>query len=239
MLYSNISRFYDLWSLGNKYYHVVSEFYLQESKKYRGPIVELGIGTGRIAETILNDHKVQIIGVDSCREMLKEAEKRLVNFSEWVTLIEKNFTSLHLPQKSDYIYMPFRTIGHLSNDEMRLKTLKSVYNNLNYGGTFIFDHYIMDKEWADDVEGEQLKMYQDSDLYITDQYFFNLEYQKMHCIVRCNDEIYEDFEFFWFHPEQIKPLILEAGFHIRDVYGNFDGSKLLSKSTNQIWILEK
>lgn len=239
--YSNISRYYDLWSLGDKYFNVTRDFYVEESKRHQGPIVELGIGTARITAEILKIHKIQVIGVDICKEMLEEGKKRLEKdgFMDYVTLIQQDFTCLKLPQKSNYIYMPFRTFGHLANEENRKNALKAIYDNLTDGGVFIFDHYIVDEDWTKQAAGKTILMYSDENLTITDQYIFDLEHQKMNCKVSCNGDLLESFDFYWFEPNQIKRLIEEVGFHIKHVYGSFDRTELNSDSANQIWVLEK
>ncbi|WOO36839.1 methyltransferase domain-containing protein [Anaerocolumna sp. AGMB13020] len=239
--YSSISRYYDLWSSGDKYWNITRDFYVGESRKHKGPIVELGIGTARIAAEILKDHHTQIIGVDICEEMLEEGEKRLAELGllQNVLLLRQDFTRLKLPQKSNYIFMPFRTFGHLPDDESRRAALQAIYNNLNEKGSFVFDHYILDQQWAEKVAGKKITMYEGEGVVITDTYDFDLENQKMHCQVCCNDEVMESFDFYWFEPEHIKKLIEEVGFHIKAVYGNFDKTQLRIDSPNQIWILEK
>jgi ubiquinone/menaquinone biosynthesis C-methylase UbiE len=64
--YDAIARIYDPWSRS------VTEdvpFYLEEARRAGGPVVELGIGTGRIAVPIAADG-IRVIGVDSSSAML-------------------------------------------------------------------------------------------------------------------------------------------------------------------------
>ncbi len=64
--YDSISELYDPWSVS------VTEdvgFYLDEARRSGGSVVELGIGTGRIAVPIAADG-IRVIGVDSSRGML-------------------------------------------------------------------------------------------------------------------------------------------------------------------------
>ncbi|MDE3189186.1 MAG: class I SAM-dependent methyltransferase, partial [Acidobacteriota bacterium] len=64
--YDSISRLYDAWSTG-----VVEDisFYVDEALASGGPVVELGVGTGRIAVPTAMAG-VHVIGVDSSAGML-------------------------------------------------------------------------------------------------------------------------------------------------------------------------
>src|SRR6266508_3837454 len=70
--YDAIAELYDPWSRS------VTEdvgFYLAEAQKAGGPVVELGVGTGRIAIPIAQTG-IRVIGVDSSREMLTACRSR-------------------------------------------------------------------------------------------------------------------------------------------------------------------
>ena len=70
--YDRIAELYDPWSRS-----VVEDvgFYVAEARKSGGAVVELGIGTGRIAIPIAETGK-RVIGVDSSREMLAACRRR-------------------------------------------------------------------------------------------------------------------------------------------------------------------
>ena len=70
--YDAIAELYDPWSAS-----VVEDvaFYLEEARRSGGPVVELGVGTGRIAVPIAADG-IRVIGVDSSRGMLDVCARR-------------------------------------------------------------------------------------------------------------------------------------------------------------------
>lgn len=239
MIYSKISHYYDQWSSGDKYYIASGNFYTEEALKYNSTVVELGVGTGRIVEEILKKSENAVIGVDNCDEMLKQAERQLKkNYADRLTLLKQDFRDLRLPFKCEYIYMPFRTFGHLENNGDRIQALRAIKKNLISGGVFIFDHYVLDKEWAQSVSNKQILMYKDDNIRITDEYSFDFNKNKMHCTVRCNDVILESFDFYWFDIESIYKIINDAGFKVKKLYGDFNRTDYTNKSTNQIWVLE-
>ena len=71
-VYDKIARLYDPWSRS-----VVEDvsFYLEEARRSGGPVVELGVGTGRIAVPIAADG-IRVIGVDASEGMLEVARER-------------------------------------------------------------------------------------------------------------------------------------------------------------------
>src|SRR2546421_12996520 len=70
--YDRIARLYDPWSRS-----VVEDvpFYVEEARRTGGPVVELAVGTGRVAVPIASDG-VRVIGVDSSPGMLEGAAER-------------------------------------------------------------------------------------------------------------------------------------------------------------------
>src|SRR5206468_10764449 len=70
--YDSIAELYDPWSAS-----VVEDvaFYLEEARRSGGPVIELGVGTGRIAIPIAAEG-IRVIGVDSSRGMLDVCARR-------------------------------------------------------------------------------------------------------------------------------------------------------------------
>src|SRR5882724_1575640 len=72
--YDKIARLYDPWSRS-----VVEDvsFYVEEAVRSGGPVLELGVGTGRIAVPIAAAG-IEIVGVDLSTGMLEVAHDRAV-----------------------------------------------------------------------------------------------------------------------------------------------------------------
>ena len=70
--YDKIARLYDPWSRS-----VVEDvpFYLDEARRSGGPVLELAVGTGRIAVPIAASG-VPVVGVDLSEGMLQVARER-------------------------------------------------------------------------------------------------------------------------------------------------------------------
>jgi SAM-dependent methyltransferase len=135
--YDAISRLYDPWSRS-----VVEDvgFYVEEARLAAPPVVELGVGTGRIAVPIAAEG-IRVIGVDSSPGMLEVCREHaeLAGVSE---LLELHLGDLRTPPLSgpfDLVLCPFRSYLHLRTDEERLRALRAAYELLSPGGRLIFD----------------------------------------------------------------------------------------------------
>src|SRR6266542_788459 len=142
--YDRIAGLYDPWSRS------VTEdiaFYVAEGRKATGaagtppgaPIVELGVGTGRIAVPTA-EAGVPLIGVDSSGEMLGVCRAR-GDAAGVADLLDLRLGDLRDPPVSERVSLvtcPFRTFLHLSNDEERLAALRAAHDLLVASGRLIF-----------------------------------------------------------------------------------------------------
>jgi SAM-dependent methyltransferase len=135
--YDAIAELFDPWSRS------VTEdipFYVGEARKARGPIVELGVGTGRIAVPTARAG-VAVIGVDSSRAML-EVCRRAVEAAGVSELVDLRLGDLAEPPVSERVRLvtcPFRSYLHLPDEDSRLAALTAARELLVPGGRFIFD----------------------------------------------------------------------------------------------------
>src|ERR1700756_2666365 len=119
--YDPIARLYDAWSTG-----VVEDisFYVDEALASGGPVVELGVGTGRIAiPTAMAG--VHVIRVDSSAEMLAVwgEEARAAGVSDSVALRLGDLRDPPVEERVPLVTCPFRAFLHLAGDAERLAAL--------------------------------------------------------------------------------------------------------------------
>src|SRR2546421_6082348 len=135
--YDAIARLYDPWSL------TVTEdvpFYLAEARRVSpGPVVELGVGTGRIAVPIAAKG-IRVIGVDSSAGMLEVCRERAES-AGGAELVDLRLGDLRAPPVSERVSLvlcPFRSYLHLRSDEERLGALRAARELLVPGGRLVF-----------------------------------------------------------------------------------------------------
>ena len=135
--YDTIAELYDPWSRS------VTEdvdFYVAEARRAGGPVVELGIGTGRIAIPIAKQG-IRVIGVDSSREMLAACRRRAEaeGVAELVELYLGDLRRPPLDEQVPLVICPFRSYLHLADDGERVEALTAAHAALRPGGRLVFD----------------------------------------------------------------------------------------------------
>ena len=144
--YDSIAAIYDPWSRS------VTEdvgFYVEEAVAAGSPIVELGIGTGRIAIPTAAAG-VRVIGVDSSPGMLAICRER-ADFAGVAQLLDLRLGDLldpPVPERVGLVTCPFRAFLHLRTDEDRVAGLRAARRLLAPGGRLVFDVF---QPGADDI----------------------------------------------------------------------------------------
>src|SRR5579859_4508420 len=101
-------------------------------------VLELGAGTGRVTERLLEaGHRVT--AVDSSPDMLAKAQARLARFGERALLVCADVAHLALDAGYTHAFAPYGMIAHLVHDEDRRSTFRGVFEHLAPGGWFVFD----------------------------------------------------------------------------------------------------
>jgi SAM-dependent methyltransferase len=142
--YDAIARLYDPWSAS-----VVEdvEFYVAEAVRAGGPVVELGVGTGRIAvPTALAD--VSVIGVDASAGMLEVARAHAASAGVEVDLRLGDMREPPVTGAFPLVTIPFRSLLHMQTDADRRAALRAVRGLLERDGRLVFDVFA---PGADDI----------------------------------------------------------------------------------------
>src|SRR3990172_3123164 len=154
-LYDRIAPFYDPWSRS------VTEdiaFYVEQALASGGPVVELAVGTGRIAVPIA-EAGVPVIGVDSSPEMLGVA--RAAAESAGVTeLVDLRLGDLREPPVSERVPLvicPFRSLLHMETEDEKLRALRAARGLLEADGHFVFDVFSPSREDIEETDGRWLE----------------------------------------------------------------------------------
>jgi SAM-dependent methyltransferase len=122
-------------------------FYIQLAREADGPLVELGVGNGRVAIPVAQATGRPVIGVDSSPAMLKQARHRAAEAGVELDLRQGDMRDLALDQPAGLIYCPFRALLHLPTWSDRRRTFERVAASLRPDGrfawnAFAFDHWI-------------------------------------------------------------------------------------------------
>jgi SAM-dependent methyltransferase len=118
------------------------DFFVSEAVAARGPVLELGCGTGRVLVPCARAG-VNIWGLDSSATMLARCDRKLASEPEElrrrVTLHEGDMRDFRFDTRFALVTIPFRPFLHLSTVEEQLACLSSIHRALADGGRLILD----------------------------------------------------------------------------------------------------
>ena len=111
-------------------------FFIKETENYRGEILELMCGTGRVSIPLLKAGR-KMTCVDYSKEMINSFKKKIDNESYSVDIVKMDVTNLKLSKKFGLIILPFHSLSEILTTEKQQEALKCISNHLETGGTFI------------------------------------------------------------------------------------------------------
>lgn len=247
-LYNKIYDIYDQWIQGDVSSSSLITFYNKIISKLDKniEIVELGIGTGRVSIHIAKNQNRQIIGIDNSLKMLKKCKENIIknNVEDKIKLIQMDIKELKLPKKANFIMLPYGTIGHFLTTKEKNTIFQKIYNNLEVGGIFIIDHYILDESLAKKQNDTYIKMYSEKNLTIYNKSIFDFNKQTLNCTIyeektNTSPILKASFEYSWIEPFEMEKILLDVGFRVKNNYGSFEFDALDFASKRQIWVVEK
>lgn len=121
-------------------------FYLDAAKAEKGPILELGCGTGLFFYPLLRAGR-DIYGLDISPQMLKKLrDKAAPDEHDEVDrrIFQRDMTNFELPQKFQQIFIPARSFLHAASLEAQLATLRQCYQHLLPGGSLRLNFFTPD-----------------------------------------------------------------------------------------------
>jgi SAM-dependent methyltransferase len=229
--YDPIARLYDPWSAG-----VIEDisFYVEEALASGGPVVELGVGTGRIAiPTAMAG--VHVIGVDSSAGMLEVCAQRgrEAGVDERLDLRVGDLRRPPVDERVPLVTCPFRAFLHLASDEERLEALAAARALLLPGGRLIFDVFTPSAEDIEETDGRWIER----EPGIDERADWDLAAQMLTLSVRGTQGA-STMTLWWLEPQRWNTLLAEAGFELEACYGWFD-RRPYTGGEDTVWIASK
>ena len=229
--YDQIARLYDPWSVS------VTEdvgFYVSEARRAAGPVVELGVGTGRIAVPIAAEG-IRVIGVDSSPRMLEVCRER-AEVAGVADLVDLRLGDLRTPPVSERVELvlcPFRSFLHLHADEERLAALGAARELLVGGGRLIFDVFAPGDDDIAETHGRWLER----EPGIFERADWDTRSRTLTLSVRGpNGET--TMALAWLSADEWRELLERAGFEVDALYGWFD-RRPYRGGEDQVWIARR
>jgi SAM-dependent methyltransferase len=214
-LYDSIAELYDPWSRS------VTEdvsFYVEEAERAGSPVVELAVGTGRIAVPTATAG-VRVIGVDSSPGMLEVCRRR-AEAAGVADLLDLRLGELEGPPVEERVALvtcPFRSYLHLPDEEARLRALRAARDLLVPGGRLVFDVFAPGAEDIAATHGRWLER----EPGIFERADWDSRARTLTLSVR-GESGFTTFTLAWLSNDEWWALLERAGFQVLGCYGWFD-----------------
>jgi SAM-dependent methyltransferase len=231
-VYDNIARLYDPWSVS------VTEdldFYVEEAKRWGGPVLELGVGTGRIALPIAAAG-IRVVGIDLSLGMLEVALERakLAGFSE---LLQLRFGDMRDPPVEGpfpLVLVPFRSLLHMETDADRRAVLRAVRRLLAPDGRFVFDVFAPGPEDIAQTHARWIER----EPGIWERADWNERSRTLILRLRGDGGGETEMSLAWLSVPEWRTLLREEGFVVEALYGWFDRTPWRG-GEDSIWVCRR
>jgi ubiquinone/menaquinone biosynthesis C-methylase UbiE len=153
-----VSSWYDAWAdrYDDRSTGVAADapFYVRLAREADGLLVELAVGTGRVAIPVAQATGRRVVGIDSSPGMLAQARKRAVEAGVELDLREGDIRELEIEEPAALIYCPGRSLLHLPTWADRRRCFERVAASLQPDGRFAWNAFAFDHQVASAIDGQ-------------------------------------------------------------------------------------
>ena len=249
--YEFVAEFYD---------HIVPyvqrpdvNFYVGLATESRGPVLELGCGTGRVliptAKAAIN-----IVGVDLSEYMLGVCQQKLIeepaDVQDRVQLVHGDIREFELGGKFTLVTIPFRPFQHLITLEDQLACLACVQRHMDPGGRFVLDVFNPDIRRLTD-EGLQREYGDEPSFQMPDGRHIErrhrnasvdlhrqvLDAEIIHNVTHPDgkqERLVHSFPMRYLFRYEVEHLLTRSGFEVEAIFSDFDRSPIGSKYPGEL-----
>ena len=235
---------------------VETSFYVDLARESGGPVLEIGVGTGRLAIPAASAG-VNVTGLDLSQAMLDRADAKLrrnLPLTGTLSLVRADMREFDLGKSFPLVTIPSNTLLLALSQENQLRTLRCAARHLERDGRLVFDVFIpgpdllADREttpfvWGATAHPDTGNVVVMSAMSRTDgasqinrETQFFVEYDRAGRIIR-RAELPIDLRYLF--AAECHALIEQAGLVAENVLGGFDGQPLSEDSEEMIFICRR
>jgi SAM-dependent methyltransferase len=218
------------------------DFYVAEARKAAGaaslpagtPVVELGVGTGRIAVPTAQAG-VPLIGIDDSAGMLAvcRAQAERAGVAGLVDLRLGDLRSPPVSERVGLVTCPFRAYLHLADDEERVAALAAARDLLVPGGRLVFDVFTPSREDMEVTHGRWIER----EPGIWERADWDEAARRLVLSVR-GEEGEASMTLSWLSVDEWRSLLERAGLEVEACYGWFD-RRPYEGGEDSIWLARR
>jgi len=222
---------YDTWAE-----HMTDDvgWYVALAREAAEPIVELAVGSGRVAIPIARETGKHVIGVDRSRAMLAVARGRAAGLP--VELREGDIRDLELGEPVDLVICPFRSLMHLPTWSDRRRVFERVAAALRPGGRFAWNAFVFSPFVAAGNEGRRRTLEGGGHWEIVRHVPAD---NRVDITRGRGDETTGTLSLWWATRSEWEGLVDVAGLEVESLYGGFDREPFTAESGEFVYVARK
>jgi SAM-dependent methyltransferase len=250
--YEAIADLYDGYP-GNYLDDVV--FYAEEARRAGASVLELGVGSGRLA-FCLAAVGVDVLGLDSSPAMLRGLARRrreLPGTAGRVRVLASDMRCFCLRRRFPLAIIAFRTFLYMLTSVDQLRALRCIRRHLAPGGRLIMSFFVPPPALiaegrterqeaarfpAPEGAGEVVAFDWTEFVPARQHVISHITYEWREEDGRTSRRLEHELVMRYLFPSEVTPLLRRAGYRVVETYGGFDRSPLTATSREQIWIAE-
>jgi SAM-dependent methyltransferase len=202
--------------------------YVSLAREADGPIVELMVGSGRVAIEVVRETGKPLLGIDSSPAMLEIARERAAGLPLELRL--GDVRELELEEPAALIYVPFRSLLHLHGWKEKRRVFERVAASLRPGGRFAFNAFAFSHTVAARLDGTT----QDQNGIV-----HTLRYVPADNRIELVRDDGATIRLWWATKSEWDGLVEVAGLEVEGLYGWFDRRPLDDESLEFVYVTRK
>ena len=230
-------------------------FYVDTAVEARGPVLELGCGTGR-ATIPIAEAGVDIVGLDLSDAMLAAARRKAEGLpagSATVAFVQGDMVDFTLARdkKFELAIIPFRSFLHLLTVEAQVSALRSIKRHLEPGGRLVFNVFVPYPATLAEEDGPPTPLPDSTDpdtgarfvRWVQSSYDNHNQLWTARMTAEEVDadgnmvrRLHRDFQLRYVHRWEMHHLLELCGFEVLELYGGFDRTPFDETSTEMVWV---
>ena len=201
-------------------------FYVDLALRSEGPLVELAVGSGRVAIPVAAATGRPVIGVDTSPAMLSLAREAAADAGVSLDLRHADMRDFSLEEPAGLIYCPFRSLLHLPTWSDRRRVFERVAGSLRPGGRFAWNAFAFDHRVADRFDGRHI------DEPVPHSVHYDVPENRVDIVLDAGGAS----SLWWATKNEWLGLIDVAGLTVESLHGDFEHGPLTPESGEYVFV---
>jgi len=204
-------------------------FYVELAREADGPIVELAVGSGRVAIPVAEATGRPVLGIDTSPAMLAQARDRAAAAGVELQLREGDMADLELEEPAGLVYCPFRGLLHVPTWADRRRVFERVAASLRPGGRFAWNAFAFDHAIAARLDAQHQE----------EPVPHSLRYDVGDNRIDITLDGGGTSSLWWATKNEWLGLIDVSGLEVEALYGGFDRRPFDDESREYVWVTRR